>query len=73
MIINQNYVGLDHFFANPWSILIAAKHVLAVFSERAFLMQISDKKLAALNNFQFAVNINPIPEVIIVVVLIPDL
>lgn len=73
MFINKNYLGLGHFFANPWSILIVVKHVLvlvflvlAVFSERAFLAQISDKKPAALKNFRFAVNINTILGVIIV-------
>jgi uncharacterized membrane protein len=73
MFINKNYLGPGHFFANPWSILIVVKHglvlaflVLAVFSERVFLAQISDKRPAALKNFRFAVNINTILGVIIV-------
>jgi uncharacterized membrane protein len=73
MFINESYLGLGHFFDNPWSILIVIKHVLvlaflvlAVFSERAFLGQISDTKPQALRNFRFAVNINTILGVIIV-------
>ena len=64
-LINDNYLGLGNFFANPWSILIVIKHVLvlafvvlAVFSERAFLGQISDQKPEALRQFRWAVNIN---------------
>ena len=73
LVINKNYVGLGQFFNNPWSILMVIKHALilaflalAVFSERAFLTQISDKKPQALKNFRFAVNINTILGVIIV-------
>ena len=73
MVINKNYLGLGHFFSNPWSILMVIKHALilaflalAVFSERAFLKEISDKKPEALKNFRFAVNINTILGAIIV-------
>jgi uncharacterized membrane protein len=59
MLINQNYLGLGDFFGNPWSVLIVIKHVLvlvflalAIFSERAFLGQISDQKLEALKQFR---------------------
>lgn len=71
-LINDNYLGLGDFFANPWSILIVIKHVLvlafvalAVFSERAFLGQISDQKPEALRQFRWAVNINVILGVLI--------
>ena len=67
MLINQNYLGLGNFFSNPWSVLIVVKHVLvlpflalAVFSERAFLGQISDQKPEALKQFRWAVNINTV-------------
>jgi uncharacterized membrane protein len=73
MLINRNYLGLGNFFANPWSVLIIIKHVLilaflvvAVFSERAYLGQISDQKPQALKNFRFALNINTILGVIII-------
>jgi uncharacterized membrane protein len=65
MLINKNYQGLGNFFANPWSALIVIKHVLvlafmvvAVFSERAYLAQISVRKPEALVNFRWALNIN---------------
>lgn len=67
MLINQDYLGLGNFFANPWSILIVIKHVLllpflvlAVYSERAYLSQISDQKPQALKQFRWAVNINAV-------------
>jgi uncharacterized membrane protein len=67
MLINENYLGLGNFFGNPWSILIVIKHVLvvaflalAVFSERAFLGQISDQNPEALKRFRWAVNSNTI-------------
>lgn len=67
MLINQNYLGLGNFFGNPWSTLIVIKHVLvlaflvlAVYSERAYLIQISDQKPQALNQFRWAVNINAV-------------
>ena len=65
MLINNNYLGLGNFFGNPWSVLIVIKHVLllpflalAVFSERAFLGQISDEKPEALKRFRWALKIN---------------
>ncbi len=67
MLINKNYLGLGQFFGNPWSILIVIKHVLvlaflalAVFSERAFLGQISDQNPRALKQFRWALNINTV-------------
>jgi uncharacterized membrane protein len=72
MLINQNYLGLGNFFGNPWSVLIVVKHVLvlaflalAVFSERAFLVQISDQKPEALKQFRWALNINALLGVVI--------
>ena len=72
MLINENYLGLGNFFGNPWSILIVIKHVLvltflalAVYSERAFLGQISDEKPEALKQFRRAMNINLIQGLVI--------
>ena len=73
MVINQNYQGLGRFFANSWSILMVIKHVLvlaflviAVFSERAFMGQISDRKPEALRRFRWASNINALLGAVIV-------
>jgi len=73
MLTNQSYLGLGHFFANPWSSLIVIKHglvlaflALAVFSERAFLPHISDQNPAALKQFFWAMNINLILGAVIV-------
>ena len=73
MLINENYLGLGNFFGNPWSVLIVIKHVLvlaflalAVFSERAFLGQISDEKPEALKQFRWALNINTVLGVVII-------
>jgi len=73
MLINENYLGLGNFFGNPWSVLIVIKHVLvlaflalAVFSERAFLGQISDEKPKALKQFRWALNINTVLGVVII-------
>lgn len=67
MLINENYLGLGHFFGNSWSSLIVIKHfvvlsflALAIFSERAFLRRISDREPEALHRFRWAVNINMI-------------
>lgn len=72
MLINQNYLGLGNFFGNPWSILIMIKHVLvitflalAVYSERAYLGQISNEKPAALKQFRRALTINTIQGAVI--------
>ncbi len=72
MLINENYLGLGNFFGNPWSVLIIIKHVLVVtflalaaYSERAFLAQISDQKPEALKKFRWAVNINLVMGVVI--------
>ena len=72
MLMNKNYLGLGDFFANPWSILMVSKHVLvlaflalAVFSERAYLGQISEKNPQALRQFRWALNINTILGVVI--------
>ena len=67
MLINENYLGLGKFFSNSWSVLMVIKHVLvvaflalAVFSERAYLVKISDQKPEALKQFRLALNINTI-------------
>ena len=67
MLINDDYLGLGNFFGNLWSVLIVIKHVLvlaflalAIFSERAFLGQISDQKPEALKQFRWALNINTV-------------
>jgi len=72
MLINQNYLGLGNFFSNPWSVLIVVKHVLvlpflalAVFSERVFLAKVSDQNPEALKQFRWAMNINTILGVVI--------
>jgi uncharacterized membrane protein len=72
MLINEDYLGLGSFFGNPWSILIIIKHVLvlaflglAVYSERAFLSQVSEQKPAALKQFRWALNINTVVGVVI--------
>ena len=72
MVINQNYLGLGNIFGNPWSVLIVIKHVLvlaflalAVYSERAYLGQISDQKPEALKQFRWAVNFNTVLGVVI--------
>jgi uncharacterized membrane protein len=66
-LTNKDYIGFGKFFANPWSVVIVVKHVLvlaflalAVFSERAFLGQISDRKPEALKQFRSALHINAI-------------
>jgi uncharacterized membrane protein len=65
MLINQNYLGLGNFFGNPWSILIVIKHVLvlvflavAIFSERVFMVQISDQNPQALKQYRWSLNID---------------
>ncbi len=72
MLINENYLGLGNFFGNPWSVLIVIKHVLvlaflalAIFSERAFRGQISDKKPETLRQFRWALNSNAVLGVVI--------
>jgi uncharacterized membrane protein len=65
MVINNNYLGLGHFFANPWSGLMVIKHFLllpflaiAVISERAFQRQIGDDNPQALRRFRWSLNID---------------
>ena len=65
MLINGNYLGFGKFFDNPWSVLMVIKHglvlaflVLAVFSERAFMGQISQQTPQALNRFRWSLRIN---------------
>jgi uncharacterized membrane protein len=73
MLINEAYLGLGNFFANPWSILIVVKHVvvlaflaLAMYSERVFLAQVCDKNPEALKKFRLALNINTVLGVVII-------
>jgi uncharacterized membrane protein len=73
MVINQNYLGLGHFFENPWSTLMVVKHglvlvflALAIFSERAFLGKISDHNSDALKQFRWSLQINTLLGAIII-------
>lgn len=61
MVINEQYLGLGNIFANAWSILIVAKHVLVVgflavafISERVYMSQISDQNPIALQQYRRA-------------------
>ncbi len=65
MLINERYLGLGNFFANPWSALIVIKHVLilaflalAIYSERAFMGKIGDENPSALKKFHWSLNVN---------------
>jgi uncharacterized membrane protein len=65
MLTNRDYLGLGHFFDNPWSALIVIKHVLvlaflavAIYAERAFMSRISDENPKALGNFRLSLNVN---------------
>jgi uncharacterized membrane protein len=67
MLINEGYLGLGNFFGNPWSVLIVLKHLLvlpflalAVFSERAFLAQVSNQNPEALKRFRWSLNFNTV-------------
>ncbi len=73
MLINEKYLGLGHFFANPWSSLIVIKHfvvlaflALAFYSERAFLGKIGDKNPRALKQFHWALSINTVLGMLII-------
>ena len=73
MMINEKYLGLGNFFANPWSSLIVIKHVLvlvflvlAIVPERAFLGKISDEKPEALKHYRLALAINTVLGVVII-------
>ena len=66
MMINKSYLGLGNFFGNLWSILIVIKHVLvlaflvlAIYSERVFLTQISDEKPEALKKIPAVIQDHP--------------
>jgi uncharacterized membrane protein len=72
MLINQSYLGLGHFFSNPWSSLIVIKHglvlaflALAVYSERAYLTRISNDNPRPLQQFRMALYVNLILGVVI--------
>jgi uncharacterized membrane protein len=72
MLINQDYLGLGNFFGNPWSVLIIIKHVLvlaflalAVYSERAFMVQIGNQKPDALQRFRMSLTINTLLGIVI--------
>jgi uncharacterized membrane protein len=71
MLINESYLGLGNFFGNSWSTLIVIKHalvivflVLAIYSERAFLVKINEP--SALKQFRRTLNINMILGMVIV-------
>ncbi len=73
MMINESYLGLGNFFGNLWSILIVIKHVLvlaflvlAIYSERVFLTQISDEKPEALKKFRLSSRITLILGLLII-------
>ena len=74
MLINHDYLGLGHFFDNPWSALIVIKHVLvlaflvlAIYSERAFMRHIGDEQNpSALKNFRLSLNINLVLGIVII-------
>lgn len=72
MLINEDYLGLGNFFGNLWSILIILKHVLvlvflgtAVLSERVYLRQISDQNPEALRRFRWALYLNTVMGLVI--------
>lgn len=73
MLINKSYLGLGNIFGNAWSVLIVVKHVLvvvflalAVISERVYLVQVSDQNPQALKRFRWALNINTVLGVTII-------
>ena len=72
MLINESYLGFSNFFGNLWSLLIVIKHVmvltflaLAAYSERAFLAKISDQNPKALSQFRWALKINTVQGLVI--------
>lgn len=73
MLINQEYLGLGHFFENTWSALIVIKHVLvlaflvlAIYAERAYMRHIGDENPRALKNFRLSVNVNLVLGLVII-------
>jgi uncharacterized membrane protein len=73
MLTNKSYLGLGHFFANPWSSLIVIKHflvlaflALAVFPERAFQKHFRDENPAALKKFRWALHANTVLGMVII-------
>ena len=61
MLINENYLGLGHFFGNPWSALIVVKHVIVVAfvflgirAERIYAVKISDDKPEILQQYRLS-------------------
>ncbi len=73
MLVNPSYPGLGQIFANLWTVLIVVKHVLviaflalAMYAERAFLPHISEEKPEALKRFHWALNINTVTGVAII-------
>ncbi len=55
MFANPQYLGLGNFFGNAWSVLLVTKHVLvvaflalAIYSEQAIMIRISDRQPRAL-------------------------
>jgi len=65
MMINEDYLGLGHFFGNAWSALIVIKHfivlaflALAIFSERVIMGKISDKRPQMLKQFRLLLGVN---------------
>jgi uncharacterized membrane protein len=67
MMINEAYLGLGEVFGNAWSILIVVKHVLvlaflvlAIFSERAIMVKISDEQSRVLKQFRLTLYANTV-------------
>jgi len=73
MMINEQYLGLGHFFENAWSALIVIKHfillvffALAIYSERVIMAKISDEQPRALKQFRMALGINTLIGILII-------
>jgi uncharacterized membrane protein len=59
MMINPNYLGLGHFFDNPWSVVIVVKHVLVlvflaigITADRMYVDKISDDQPQVLKRYE---------------------
>lgn len=72
MMINEQYLGLGHFFGNAWSALIVIKHfillvffALAIYSERVIMAKISDRQPQALKQFRQALGVNTLLGILI--------
>ena len=73
MLVNPSYPGFGKIFANPWTVFMVVKHVLviaflalAMYAERAFLPRISEENPTALQRFHWALNINTVTGIAII-------